>query len=318
MTVQTIPVTFDNKSGQRLFGILHQPEHPRDPEVAIILLSPGVKTRVAPHRLYNKMAERFVALGYRVLRFDFYGLGDSEGEVRETYLADLYGAIQVGRYVDDTIAAMDWMQHTYGVSRFIMSGLCGGAITGLLTAARDERISCLLGLGIPVILDGADIDFTKYMTDAQLKGTRRGYLGKLKLWDAKAWRSWMRFLTFQSHYSLITRSLIKPLLQRLRGGGSTSPIQSQEEPRDNTNPYFAPAFFRMVSTSRPVLLVFSGTDRLFWEFEVKFVKRYGAELQRYAGLYEVHVTPNANHIFSFKEWQDDMLDRCAKWLEIAS
>jgi len=37
-----------------------------------------------------------------VLRFDFYGLGDSEGEIREPMLADLYGSIQMGRYVKDT------------------------------------------------------------------------------------------------------------------------------------------------------------------------------------------------------------------------
>jgi alpha/beta superfamily hydrolase len=313
MTGQTIPVTFLNKEGFRLFGILHQPEHPRDSEVAIILLSPGVKMRVAPHRLYNKMAERFAALGFQVLRFDFYGLGDSEGEVRETYLADLYGAIQVGRYVDDTIAAMDWMQHTYGVSRFIMSGLCGGAITGLLTAARDERISCLLGLGIPVILDGSNIDFTKYMTDAQLKGTRDGYVRKL--WNARAWRSWIRFLTFRSDYRLIARSLIKPLLARLRPPEPAPPVSPEVAPGDNTNPHFAPAFRRMVSTSRRIYLVFSGADRLYWEFDAKFMRRYRDELAPYAAWFEVHVTKNANHIFSFREWQEDMLDRCCRWLE---
>lgn len=312
MNSQTIPVTFLNKDGFRLFGILHQPDSPGDSEVAIILLSPGVKTRVAPHRLYNKMAERFVALGYSVLRFDFYGLGDSEGEVRETDLADLYGAIQVGRYVNDTIAAMDWMQENYGTARFILSGLCGGAITGLLTGARDPRVTSLLGLGIPVILDGSNIDFTRYMTDAQLKGTRKGYLRKFNLANSRAWRSWLRFVTFRSHYSLIARSMMKPILARLR---RAEPVAGDpQEPQDNTNPYFAPAFFQMVSTSRRVDLIFSGADRLYWEFEAKFFRRHDVNLQRYVGWYEVHVTPNANHIFSFREWQEDMLEQCCQWL----
>ena len=210
MTSEVLPVMFQNKSGHRLFGMLHQPARSCAAGVAIILLSPGVKMRVAPHRLYLNMAERFVALGYPVLRFDFYGLGDSEGEVQEENLADLYGAIQVGRFMEDTIAAMDWMQRTHGTSQFIISGLCGGAITGLLTAIKDQRIICLLGLAIPVILDGSHIDFTKYMTDAQLTGTRDGYVRKL--WDLGAWRSWVRFLTFQSDYRLIFRSLFKPLL----------------------------------------------------------------------------------------------------------
>ena len=312
MTSGVFPVTFENKAGHRLFGMVHRPAEPRASGTAILLLSPGVKMRVAPHRLYLNMAERFVALGYTVLRFDFHGLGDSEGEAEEEYLADLYGAVQVGRYINDTIAAMDWMQRTYGTSQFIVSGLCGGAITGLLTAVKDQRIICLLGLAIPVILDGSHIDFTKYMTDAQLKGTRDGYVRKLG--DLGAWRSWLRFLTFQSDYRLIFRSLFKPLFVRLRGKKQPAPAQTKNEGADNTNPYFAPAFFNMGSTSRHIYLVFAGTDRLLWEFEKKFVERHRAKLESYSSWYDIHVTKDANHIFSFREWEEDMLDQCCRWL----
>src|SRR5688572_25316748 len=214
MSSMPIPVSFANNDGLRLFGMLHQPQS-RKHGVAILLLSPGVKMRVAPHRLYNKMTERFVAMGYPVLRFDFHGLGDAQGDAPETQLADLYGATQVGRYVDDTIAAMDWMQETYGVSTFIASGLCGGALTGMLAAQRDARISSLLALSIPVVLDGANIDQTRYMTMPQLKGRRDKYLMKLRLWDPEVWRSWGRFFVGRSHYSLIFASLAKPLMARV-------------------------------------------------------------------------------------------------------
>lgn len=312
MTSEVFPVTFANKAGHRLFGMLHRPANLCASGTAIILLSPGVKMRVAPHRLYLNMAECFVALGYPVLRFDFYGLGDSEGEVKEEYLADLYGAIQVGRYIEDTIAAMDWMQRTCGTSTFIVSGLCGGAITGLLTAARDLRIVGLLGLAIPVILDGSRIDFTKYMTDAQLNATRDGYLGKLS--RPGAWRSWLRFLTFQSDYKMIARSLFKPLLGKLEGKAPVAAVAVQPDEGDNTNPYFAEAFRQMVSTSRSVYLIFAEMDRLYWEFEKKFVERNRSVLDLYASWYGIHVTKNANHIFSFREWEQDMLDECSRWL----
>ncbi|MGH9350511.1 MAG: alpha/beta hydrolase [Vicinamibacterales bacterium] len=318
MNAHTIPVTFPNKDGLRLFGVLHQPAVPRDPGVAILLLSPGVKMRVAPHRLYNKMAARFVALGYPVLRFDFHGLGDSEGEAPDTLLADLYGATQVGRYIADTIAAMDWMHQQYGTSRFIASGLCGGALTGLLAAQRDPRITSLLGLSIPVILDGSTIDASKYMTDAQLKGTRLRYLRKFRLWDPDVWHSWVRFFSFQSHYSLILKSMAKPLLARLRRAAPVAPATAEApeaKAADNTNPYFAPALLRMVSTGRRVFLIFAETDRLLWEFDVKFLQRHRAAVERHADWFEMHVTKQANHIFSFGEWQEDMLDQCCRWLE---
>ncbi len=306
------PVTFLNKAGQRLFGMVHQPAVPCASGAAIILLSPGVKMRVAPHQLYVNMAERFVSRGYPVLRFDFYGLGDSEGEAQEEYLADLYGAVQVGRYMDDTISAMDWMQQTYGIDKFIVSGLCGGAITGLLTASRDQRIKCLLGLAIPVILDGTNIDFTKYMTEQQLKETRDGYLRKLR--DPSAWRSWVRFLTFQSHYSLIFRSLLKPLLEKSPKAKPAPSSSDPNEPKDNTNPYFAPAFFSMLSSGRFIYLVFAGSDRLLWEYEKKFVDRHRERLESYPAQYGMHVTKDANHIFSFREWEEDMLNQCCRWL----
>jgi uncharacterized protein len=307
---KAIPVTFFNKEGLRLFGILQGPGSVCNSQVAIILLSPGVKTRVAPHRLYNKMAERFMTLGYPVLRFDFYGLGDSEGEVQEDYLADLYGSIQVGRYVGDTVAAMDWMQQTYGVSQFIVSGLCGGALTGLLTASRDSRIICLLGLSIPVILDGTNLDSSRYMTEAQLERMGDRYIRKLA--NISAWYSWFRFFTFQSDYRLIVRSLVEPLLKRLKKKWLQS--DSQRKSGDNTNPYFAPSFFRMVTSSRHVFLVFGEMDRLYWEIEKKFVERNQAELKSYVSFYDVRLIKSANHIFSFEDWEKDMLNQCSSWL----
>lgn len=306
------PVTFLNKGGLRLFGMLHRPAVPCASGVAVILLSPGVKMRVAPHRLYLDMAERFVSLGYPVLRFDFYGLGDSEGEATEELLADLYGAIQVGRYIGDTMAAMDWMERQLGISRFILSGLCGGAITGLLTGAQDNRVVGLLGLAIPVTLDGSHIDHKRYITEAQLMGARNhAFATALK---PSAWDSWVRFLTFRSNYQLIFRSLLKPLLDRVR----PERVEPQSQPTltvaDNTNPHFAPAFFKVLSTSHKIYLVFPEVDRHWNEFEEKFVERHRTALEAYRGSYDVHVTKRSNHIFSFPEWEEDMLTQCCQWL----
>jgi pimeloyl-ACP methyl ester carboxylesterase len=309
MLTRATPVTFLNREGLRLFGHLSTPERPSD--VAILLLNAGLKMRVGPHRIYSRMADCFAELGYTVLRFDFAGLGDSEGEVTEKQTADFYGSMQAGRYVADTIAAMDWLQRTRGVSRFVAAGLCGGAITALLAAETDPRIIALLGLGMPVILDGAHIDFSKYMTEGQLRGTRDGYLWKLRLWDARVWKSWWRFVTFQSDYGLITRALLNPLKKRLRRGAVAAPA---EAPTDNTNPRFAPAFQRVLAGRKPVLLVFGEGDRLYLEFEEKFLQRHRAQLSTEGDRYELHLTKHANHIFSLPEWQTDMLECCTRWL----
>lgn len=310
MTAQVAPITFANRDGRRLFGMLHLPEHPQP--TAILLLSPGVKMRVAPHRMYVRMAEEFSALGFPVLRFDFEGLGDSEGDVTDALLTDLYGAIQVGRYVGDTLAAMDWMQTTHGTGRFVAAGLCGGAITGLLAAERDPRIVGLLSLAIPAIVEGSRRDPMRYMTAGELGGIRSAYLSKLNPAGAESWKALWRFVTLRSEYRLLWRSLTAPLGARLRTRDTSGDTAVPAD--DNANPLFGPALFRMLSTARPVLLVFAGGDRLHYEFEEKFAKRHRAALAASSGC-TIHVTPLANHIFSLPEWQQDMLDQCRRWLQ---
>ena len=130
-------ITIPNQQGHMLHGILHTPPPATARGVCVLLLSPGIKGRIGPHRLYLKLAAQLVPAGFHVLRFDFHGLGDSEGELHEELLADVYNTIQGGRYVEDTIAAMNWMEAEHGIAQFIGSGLCGGSITALLSAARD-------------------------------------------------------------------------------------------------------------------------------------------------------------------------------------
>ena len=304
------PITFRNKNGHNLFGMLHIPEKPKK-NVGIIILSPGIKSRVAPHRLYVKMAEYFCALGFTVLRFDFYGLGDSEGEVDEKHVADFYGSVQVGRYVDDTIAAMDWLEKECGISKFVLAGLCGGAITGLLTGAKDKRVECLMGQSIPIILDSSNIVYDEFLTDVELEKKGEGYLGKL--FDIKSWHSWIRFLTFRSDYRLIYRSVLQPLLKKNNDKIEATPNECNGTD-NNKNPLFPKAFESMVSSGRNIFLIFAEADRLYWQFEENFRKPYQQYFIEHENNIRVHVIKKANHIFSFSEWQEEMLQVFEKWL----
>lgn len=308
---QQTPVIFANRKGQRLFGMLHVPPAARS-DVGIVLLSPGVKMRVGPQCLYRRMTDLFVRLGFPVFRFDFHGVGDSEGELQEDALVDFYNHVEVGRYVDDALDAVQWMQERCGVSRVLASGLCGGAVTGLLAGARDDRIAGLLGIGITPVVSSRAADASLYMTAGQIEANRNRYL-KRSLLSAK---SWVRFLTLRSDYRLMWKALVKPLIARPvnpatvsgdRGAGGAE--------RDNANPLFPPAFFKMLDTARPLLLVFGGADRLYWEFQEKFVARHAARLERVRSGYDVHVVPNANHVLSLREWQQEMLDASTRWLQ---
>lgn len=300
-------VTFANRSGLGLFGILHSPQDEHRGDLAVLLLSPGVKMRVGPQRLYLHLTEMFLAMGLPVCRFDFHGVGDSEGTLPEMHLRDFYNHIEVGRYVNDTIDAMNWMEREYGFRRFLVAGLCGGAITGLLTGERDPRVVGLLGLGITPVLAARSADSSRYMTIGQLEESQGMYVRRLLNPQA-----WLRLLTFQADYRLIGRMVA----HWVRQWTTKAPPKVSAPPAedDNANPLFPPAFFKMLSTHRPMLLVFGGSDRLHFEYQEKFIARHSDKLAQLPQLAEAHVVENANHVLSLPEWQKEMIDLSTRWL----
>jgi pimeloyl-ACP methyl ester carboxylesterase len=303
-------VSFRSRSGLRLFGILERPARPLEGAPCIVLLSPGVKMRVGPHCLYRRMTQRFLQLGYPVFRFDFFGLGDSEGSLEETQLADVYNHIEVGRYLNDALDSMDWLEVHTDYRRFILSGLCGGAVTGLLAGARDERVVGLLSLGITPVLASDAANPAQYATLGQLRSLRKGYLRRLL-----QPKSWLRLLTLQSDYRTMWKSIAVPLRRRLRANAPTPEPQEHDTAADNLNPLFAPSFFEMAGRGRPMLLVFSEADRLYWEWAEKFEPRYAQRLEAVRGLYAVHVVPHANHVLSLREGEREMLAIASQWLQ---
>lgn len=315
MNTRVEPVTFPNSTGLRLFGMLHRPAVDRATGTAVLLLSPGIKGRIAPHRLYVKLARRLCDAGFLVLRFDFYGLGDAEGELDEQRVADVYAAVAMGRYTDDTLAAMNWMQREHQVDRFVLGGLCGGAITGLFAGARDPRVLALVGFGIPVIQYGDEVLRYKHLSSGEQGQFRRGYLRKLL-----DWKSWWRLLTFRSDFGIIARVFLSPL-KRLwkRPVASVTPASASEQPEnaptgDNLNPFFPPAFFEFMNGSRRLFLIFGGNDRLYWDYQEKFYQPRKNRIDALHPALELRVIEGARHVYEEKEQHETLLRMVVEWI----
>lgn len=292
---------FSNSEGRVLFGIW-QPAMEDRKNICVVLLSPGIKNRVAPHRLYVKLGNHLQANGYDVFRFDPEGLGDSEGEFNIEQIADLYGAIQLGQFTRDTAAALDWVESNKGATRFILGGLCGGAIAGMIAGADDSRVVGLLSLGIPVVLDSSDPAKARFTSRGQLTRLRNRYF-----WKLLKPKSWLRVFTFRTNFSVLWKALIKPF-EKEPGPDSSegSPIQ--------LNPVFADSYERFAAGGRPMLLLFGGTDRLLWEFEELFASRHERLIERYQDMIDRVAIDGANHILSFREWQEEMFNHVDRWL----
>lgn len=99
---------------------------------AVVLLNAGVVHRVGPHRLTVNLARRFARAGYVAFRFDLAGLGDSRSRKGATFEAAV---------IEDIRSAMDHLQKSTGIDRFILGGLCSGADNSLRVALVDPRVT---------------------------------------------------------------------------------------------------------------------------------------------------------------------------------
>lgn len=304
-------VTVRNSAGHALHCMLQEPVSGRRKDLACILLSPGVKMRVAPHRLYRKLAAEFLDRGIAVLRVDFHGLGDSEGEVREEQLDQMYRQVQLGRHVDDVRSAMRWLEREMGVERAIVGGLCGGALTGLLASEHEPKIAALYAIGIPVVLDGTGAHVADNMTQAELKRWRNTAL--TKLFNPSAW---LRLLTFRTDIRTLLRALFPSLRLGKRATQTVAAVPAPSQPlAANLNPHFARTFFGLLQANKPALLVFSGADRLQFEYQEKFETPWSAPLQKFAALLQVDIIAKANHVLGDPAWVAQARQLTGEWLQ---
>src|SRR6185369_16185836 len=83
-------------SARRLFGLYQPPSAGTGNAQCVVLCNPFGQEAIRSHRLLRVLGDRLARAGFAVLRFDYSGTGDSDGDDSE---ADL------GRWVEDVLSA---------------------------------------------------------------------------------------------------------------------------------------------------------------------------------------------------------------------
>jgi len=114
-------VTFDNDDGQTLAGILDRPERPH----AYALFAHCFTCSKDVKAAFN-IGRALVDAGISVLRFDFTGLGQSEGDFADTAFSS---------NITDLLAAARFLERDYEAPKILIGHSLGG--TAMLQAAPD-------------------------------------------------------------------------------------------------------------------------------------------------------------------------------------
>ena len=264
--------------GDSLIGVLSGARLPAGRGVLIVVGGP--QYRVGSHRQFRLLARHLAEHGVPTLRFDYRGMGDSDGEVRmfERVDADLRCAI------DRFFASVP------GLKDVVIWGLCDAASAALFYAHQDARVSGLVLLNPWVRTEQglARVHLRHYYVQRLLQAS---------LWQ-KVVRGEFRF-----------REAAAALGKVVADARGSSPPGAGEKAHE------APLPDRMEGALRRfqgrVLLVLSGNDLTAQEF-----KDVVAKSRRWRRLLSGdRVTrrdlPDANHTFSRRDWRDQV----ARWTE---
>lgn len=264
-----------------LIGILTDPptREGSSPKTAVILLNPGIVHRVAPGRIYVKMARALAAMGFVALRFDFSGIGDSPP--RYDHLPFDKSAVR------ETQDAMQFLKTTRGIDRFILLGGCSGARVALQTACCDSRVVGAFLINLPTSEDDDQCS-------DQIGRTAAFYYLNFALFSLK---SWLKVLTGKADYLKILRALGFQARRRLPSARKLSPEAIQISDNLRT----------LAERGACVTFLYAESDPRLNDLH----EAIGPELKQLRKLAKlsVEIIPRSDHTFSSLHDQEKLLKK---------
>ena len=274
MTYTETAFTF-NCSGSSLAAILSIPEQASAQGVLVIVGGP--QYRAGSHRQFTLLSRDLAEAGIPCMRFDYRGMGDSEGRLHMFEEVD-----------EDIRAAVDaFLSHCPGLERVVLWGLCDAASAAIFYAHRDSRVNGLVLLNPWVRTQQGE-------AKAQLK---HYYLSRLT--NPSLWR---KLVSGKIDFADSFKSFF----------GSVSKAKRQAPESDQP----LPEKMRTGLEKYPgkVLLILSGNDLVAREFED--VAGGSSEWQSLLGAprFSRRDLPDADHTFSSRKWRGQVAEWTRDWV----
>ncbi len=126
-------VKIPNSKGQSIAAGIERPKAKTD---KLAILCPGfLDTKDYTHLV--ELAKTLAALGYTAVRFDPTGTWESEGDISE---------YTTSQYLSDIRSVLEYMLRDGKYKHILLGGHSRGGMVSILYAARDPRVSTVLGI----------------------------------------------------------------------------------------------------------------------------------------------------------------------------
>jgi len=259
--------------GASLPGIVH----PAAGDRGLLVVVGGPQYRIGSHRHFLLLARELAQAGVPVMRFDYRGMGDAEGEMRgfQAVAADIRAA------VDAFLAAQPQLREV------VLLGLCDAASAIACYAPQDPRVGGLVLLNPWV------------QTEAGRAGAYLRHYYLRRLLAADFWRG-------------LFAGRVRPL--RALGGLLGMWRQANTTPAAEEGDFLARMLAGLRAYRGPILLVLSGEDLVAAEFR-DLLRVQPAWRKRFAAPgVQRHELEAADHTFSRGQWRAQVNQWLLDWL----
>jgi len=270
--------------GCQLPAVLHAPDRDAS-NTGVVIVVGGPQYRVGSHRQFVHLARQLAVTGYATLRFDFRGMGDSEGEFAGFEHLDQ----DIRTAVNRLIAAIP------DVKRVVLWGLCDGATAAALYAPTDDRIKGLI-LANPWVRSDS----------GQAKAYIKHYYAQRIFQSATLRRLLTGKIDYRTSIGSILHFVRKAWLTPSRRAGKTA------------EGYVNRMYSGLSRWTGSVLILLSGNDLTAAEFaELGASSRQWRRLLSNSRVRKLAI-PLADHTFSTSRDERDMIAYTISWLESLS
>lgn len=278
------PVVFEC-GGDSLIGIIDHPEQPI--ETGVVIIVGGPQYRAGSHRQFTLLARQLAEQGIASIRFDYRGMGDSEGDMRnfEDIDADIKAAI-------DSL-----MTHVPEIEQVALWGLCDAASAALYYGHTDPRIKGMVLLNPWVHTEAG-------AARARLK---HYYIARLL---SKAF--WTKLLSGKVSIGTSVGDLSKSVQKA--GQTDAETVASLSDSRYGSPGYIDRMHKGLKAFGGQVLVILSGGDLVAQEFIMLSTRDRNWKATSNSPKINTELLANANHTFSNRDWRNIVGNWTGDWI----